>query len=110
MKKKAKKQQQQQLLVCDLAGIGIVAALRETNLARFDFQAWHLCPAFPFTASWALHTPFGEVSYIVEERRLAEESHEILIFEELPVQWPYGSFFRIQVRVLMKFFFREGWK
>eukprot|EP00434_Breviolum_minutum_P036311 symbB.v1.2.032169.t1/scaffold3815.1/size82879/4 len=55
-------------------GIGIVAALRETNLARFDFQ----------------------VSYIVEERRLAEESHEILIFEELPVQWPYGSFFRIQ--------------
>ena len=42
-------------------GIGIMAALRETDLVRFDFQ----------------------VSYIVEERRLKEK--EELILEELMV-------------------------
>ncbi|CAK9048006.1 unnamed protein product [Durusdinium trenchii] len=53
-------------------GVGFIAAFRETDMMRFDFQ----------------------VSYIVEERRL-QESDE-LVFEELPVQWPYGSFFRIE--------------
>lgn len=50
----AKKKQFNNKSWCDLGGIGIVAALRETNLARFDFQAWHL---FPFTASRAPRPP-----------------------------------------------------
>lgn len=59
-------------------GIGIMAALRETDLVRFDFQ----------------------VSYIVEERRLKGE--EELMLEELPVQWPFGSFLRIEALECME--------
>eukprot|EP00913_Durusdinium_trenchii_P026717 g25064.t1 len=61
-------------------GVGFIAAFRETDMMRFDFQ----------------------VSYIVEERRLQESDEFIVdhgsqtLGQELPVQWPYGSFFRIE--------------
>ncbi|CAJ1362126.1 unnamed protein product, partial [Effrenium voratum] len=53
-------------------GVGVTAAMRESGMSRVDFQ----------------------VSYIVEERRLRAEDD--LAFEDLAMQWPYGSFFRIE--------------
>mmetsp|Transcript_38312 Transcript_38312/g.88586 ORF Transcript_38312/g.88586 Transcript_38312/m.88586 type:complete len:310 (+) Transcript_38312:48-977(+) len=53
-------------------GVGVIAAMREFRGAFFDHQ----------------------VSYIVEERRLQGEPE--IVFQELRMQWPYGSFFHIE--------------